>query len=449
MTAQARRTLIVGAGATGLTAGLLLQRGGRNCLIVEKDEAVGGLLRSFVQDEVVFDLGPHVLFLDNPGPAEALAREMLAGREIIRRPFAYAIVAGGREWRFPNHLDVFSYPPAYQREILAALLKRRSGPPPEPIPASLELAEKCGPSLYNLLFRDLFFKKTLLPPDQLHHHWLLRVDRTARNEKEPFVPRGKLAALAGAIRRLRQTYAYPRGGLEVLPRALHEAYQAAGGQTVTGCRDLSLVRQDGRITAATVAGRTVDVNEVVFTAPLATLLDLLGSQAPRPLSVDMRILFLTYDLPGQPPKRPYVYTYHPEPEYVFNRIYYPRSIFRELSPPGREGLCLECNVSEAIARMSDRELIERAAADVERLGLYPRRSLRTQGLVALPKAMPVYGLDYEAVLDRALRDVRAVANLHAVGRQGGSYFCLTPGALSQGQKIAAHLLSGRPAGPGA
>ena len=79
-------------------------------------------------------------------------------------------------------------------------------------------------------------------------------------------------------------------------------------------------------------------------------------------------------------------------------------------------------------------------ADVARLGLYPASALRASRVVTLPSAMPIYPLDYEAKLAAATAPVHQIANLHAVGRQGGFYFCLTPAAASQGLKMADHLL---------
>lgn len=203
---MSQQTVIVGGGVAGLTCAVRLAEAGRPCVVVERQSEVGGLLRSVVLDGVVFDLGPHVLFLDNPGPAEDFLRELLRGHPVIRHPFAFAIAAGGRFWKFPNHFDFLRYPFVYKVEALKAALARRGAPPPEPISAAFELAEKCGPRLYELLFRDLFAKKALLSPQALHHDWLTRVDRTVDNEKEPFAPRGKAKAVLAALRRLRQAY---------------------------------------------------------------------------------------------------------------------------------------------------------------------------------------------------------------------------------------------------
>ncbi len=434
--------VIVGAGAAGLTCAVRLAEAGLPVVVVEREAAVGGLLRSFELDGLVFDLGPHVLFLDHPGPGEAFLRQTLAGQPVIRRPFAFAIAAGGRLWRFPNHFDFLRYPLRYKLEVLRAAAKRRGAPPAEPIPASLELAEKSGPGLYALLFADLFAKKALRPPEALHHHWLARADRTIDNRLEPFARRGKAAAVLAALSRLRQRYTYPAGGLGDVPRLLSARLRRCGGEIITNAADLSLHRQGDRIAAVRTGGREIPVGHLVWTAPLNALNAALGADVPTLPTVTMRLVMLTYARTQRRP-RPYVYTYHPDPALAANRVYYPESIFRELGPADREGLCLEINVaSDGGALPDEARTLEQAVADVRRLGLYPPEALRESLVATLPAAMPVYPLDYAQRLEAAAGPVRGLANAHAVGRQGGFFFCLTPAAVHQGLKMADHLLAG-------
>lgn len=432
--------IIVGAGVAGLVCGVRLAEAGRRCVLLERQPEVGGLLRSFTVDEVVFDLGPHVLFLDARGPGEDFLQELLCDQPVIRRQFAFAVTAGGRNWKFPNHFDFFRYPRKYQIEAVKAALTRRGAPPPEPISAAFELSEKCGPKLYELLFRDLFAKKTLLPPATLHHHWLARVDRTVDNAKEPFVRRGKIETVMAALRRLRQTYTYPEGGLGDVPKLLAKRFETAGGEIRTGVPEIDLLREGDRIAAVVADGQELATSQLVWTAPLNALNAALETDVPELPTIAMRMALLTYHRTARMP-RPFVYTYHPDPDVSANRVYYPESIYRERGPADREGLCLEMNIGIGPDGPTEEESLARAVTDVARLGLYPAEALREARIVTLPAAMPVYPLDYEERLAAATAPVRALVNAHAVGRQGGFYFCLTPGAAAQGLKMAAHLLA--------
>lgn len=60
------KTLIIGAGYTGLAAGLELTNNGQSFTIVEKQAEVGGLSRSFFVGKTLFELGPHIYFDKDP-----------------------------------------------------------------------------------------------------------------------------------------------------------------------------------------------------------------------------------------------------------------------------------------------------------------------------------------------------------------------------------------------
>lgn len=428
--------LVAGAGLAGLCAAVTLAEAGRDCLLLEREERVGGLARSLELDGVTFDYGPHVLF-DEQGPGGRMLLESLAGEPLLTRRFAFAIQAAGRHWAFPNHFDVLSYPWRFQREILAGLLAPRG---PRGQSARDELSAKTGPALYDLLFKGMLRKKTALDGEALHRHWLMRPPRTVHGELEPFRRRSRLATLLGVLARLRRRCVYPARGFGRLPELLLERYARAGGRTVTGCGPIGLERRAGRIRAVSVQGERVAVSHVVWTAPMARLHQALGlDEASAPRAEDVLLVFLTYGC-ARPPRRPFVYVYHPQPDVVFNRSSYPAALFRERGPADREGVCLEITPGATAHAPPVHELARRAVADAQRIGLHPAEALREMETLLLPGALPVYGLDYEARMAEARRGIRAVENLVSVGRQGGWTFCMSPEAARQGIEAARHVL---------
>ena len=82
--------VIVGAGVTGLVTGHLLAEAGADVVIIEKLEDIGGLARSFVYDDYVFDCGPHRFHTANPNVSNYLNR-------VIERHTTY----------FPRKSEVF------------------------------------------------------------------------------------------------------------------------------------------------------------------------------------------------------------------------------------------------------------------------------------------------------------------------------------------------------
>ncbi|GAB7081715.1 protoporphyrinogen/coproporphyrinogen oxidase [Megalodesulfovibrio paquesii] len=439
------RVVIVGAGLAGLACGVALARSGVPSVLLEREAGPGGLCRSFVLDEVVFDYGPHVFFEDPGDEGARLARETLAHADCLTRPFAFAIHApampgtqSGRFYAFPNHRDVFRYPWRYKTGILKGLLGAKPALRGEPS-ARDELVAKGGECFYEELFRQFLSKKTVRDPGELHVHWLARVERSARQELEPPPRVGHAARVVGALRRLKRPYFYPRAGFQAFTDLLFREYQAMGGWAVFGCGPLTVHTAHSRVTKVTARGIDYDVSQLVWTAPLNTLNRLLDAGVPTLPALDMALVCLTFATEA-PPERPFVYVYHPDPRMACNRTYYPHSIFRELSPPGREGVCFEYTMTPELATMDDKALVRTALEDSHLADLYDASSLRASRVVRLPQALPVYPLDYQHQLQQALGPSRALSNCLTVGRQGGFLFCMTPTAASQGLKAARAVL---------
>ncbi|HVX61348.1 MAG TPA: FAD-dependent oxidoreductase [Pirellulales bacterium] len=69
-------TVVVGAGAAGLTAAACLVRAGRKVTVLEKSRVCGGRARTRNQDGFQFNVGPHALYLNGAG------RQILAELQI-------------------------------------------------------------------------------------------------------------------------------------------------------------------------------------------------------------------------------------------------------------------------------------------------------------------------------------------------------------------------------
>ncbi len=69
-------TVVVGAGAAGLTAAAFLVRTGQKVTVLEKSRACGGRAQTRNQDGFQFNVGPHALYLNGAG------RQILAELQI-------------------------------------------------------------------------------------------------------------------------------------------------------------------------------------------------------------------------------------------------------------------------------------------------------------------------------------------------------------------------------
>ena len=74
--------VIIGGGLSGLTTAYDLERVGVDCLVVEKEKRLGGLISTEVSDGFVMDLGPDAFLAQKPW-ATALCNELGIGSDII------------------------------------------------------------------------------------------------------------------------------------------------------------------------------------------------------------------------------------------------------------------------------------------------------------------------------------------------------------------------------
>ena len=65
-------TIIIGAGFSGLLSALALSREGKNVLVIEKDDIIGGVCRSYSVDGYTVDTGPHIITRMDSGPLKSL-----------------------------------------------------------------------------------------------------------------------------------------------------------------------------------------------------------------------------------------------------------------------------------------------------------------------------------------------------------------------------------------
>ena len=210
----------------------------------------------------------------------------------------------------------------------------------------------------------------------------MRTDRDIENRKE--IPK--------KARRLKSWY-YPVKGFETIPQKLWKNIVLwVVKQSVTVALYLLRKRKSYRKRKSRRKG--IFVKNVIWTASINELNNLLGANIPPVKYLDTLIICLTYNRKERVP-RPFIYTYHPQEDLIFNRIYYPDHIYGKKNLPDREGICLELNDFAHLQNISDNEIIERAVNDVEKLGLFRKSELRHQHHFWLKECMPVYELDYE------------------------------------------------------
>lgn len=436
-----RVNVIVGAGLTGLSTAYHLAKNGEPCVILEKNHEIGGMCRSIILDDIVFDLGPHFFFYNPDFEAEKLMKSLLKDERIVEKKFRFSIQKKRKDWKFPLGIkEMILFPKEYKLRLLSQLISKKKAN--DKISARDEMIEKLGEYYYQEVIAPMLQCKTLLSGRHIHRDWLTRVDRDVHNAKEPFQAIPPIKHILLTLRRVffPETYQYPAGGYSLFPQRLWERYQDLGGETVLDCGRLAFIREDDRIQKVITKDLALSVKNVIWTGSINDLNSVLGAHVPRMDYVKVIIVLLTFHQ-NKSIHRPFGYTYYPDKNLIFNRFYYPSSIFGGYG--NKEGICFELNYLNELDDMSDSQIIDKTVRDADKVDLLQAEQLREAKVIRIEECIPVYDLDYENRMKQSFSEVHKINNLYSIGRLGGYYFCMSPAAVSQGIKMAKYILNNK------
>jgi phytoene dehydrogenase-like protein len=273
---------ILGAGLSGLAAGIRVAHFGRRVCIFERHNAPGGLNGFYSIAGRKFDVGLHAVTNfpregARPGPLVRLLRQLRIRREELalcpQRQSRIAFGPRGEEsLRFTNDFEVFEsevarrFPGQIDGFRRLAQLVRGTVYSTDAPPVSAR-------SVVRRHVSDPLLEEMLLCP--------LLMYGSARENDMDF---GQFALLFEAV--LLEGFARPLDGVRPILRVLLERYRAAGGERRMKCGVRSLVAREGRVAALVLdSGEEITADHVLSSigAPeTAALIPNPRSPAPMP-----------------------------------------------------------------------------------------------------------------------------------------------------------------------
>ncbi len=275
--------IIVGGGASGLTAAAYLSRAGRTVLLLEKEDQLGGLVNSFNRDGFIFDGGLRAF--DSAGVLlpmlNKLGLEMDLVKNIISIGIENQVIRVESDQNLAEYEQLLKelYPESCA-EIAAIIADMRR------MMHFLDIQY----GIDNPLFLDFkedrdYFLKKVFP-------WMFKFVLTApkiaaRNKPvvsylRQFTQNQKLidiiaqhfftatpAYFALSYFSLYQDYYFPQGGTGVFARALTELIEEQGGELKANTKVTAIDPE--RKTLSTAGGETVSYHQMLWTADQKTL----------------------------------------------------------------------------------------------------------------------------------------------------------------------------------
>jgi protoporphyrinogen oxidase len=426
------RTAIIGAGPAGLTAALELGKLGRDAVVFEADDTVGGISRSVEFEGCRMDIGGHRFFTKVP-EVEALWREILDDDLLVRE----------RMSRIYYRRKFFDYPlkplnalrglgVLESVRVVASYLHSQLFPIADERTFDAWVSNRFGRRLFNIFFETYTEKVWGMPCSEISSTWAAQRIKNLdlmTALKNAFLRDGTRSG--EVVTSLIERFLYPRLGPGMMWERCRDLAAECGVETRLESAVVGIHHHGGRVHAVEVEGpdgvrRKEVCGSVISSMPIGSLVEAMKPPAPDAVRAaadglryrDFLIVGIIVDREELFPDN-WIYVHSPDVR--VGRV----QSFKNWSPemvsdPDRSFVGLEyfVNRGDDLWRMPDDELLRLGAAEAEILGLFRADEVVSGIVVRMPRAYPVYDDSYEGHLDVMRRWLDGFDNLHTVGRNG-------------------------------
>jgi len=428
--------VVIGAGPAGLTAAYQLSKAGRDTLVVEADEVVGGISRTVERDGWRFDIGGH-RFFTKVQPVEDLWHEILPAGDFLLRPRMSRIYYDGKFYDYPikplKALRNLGLAEAVRCALSFA--KVRVAPPKDQSTLEGYIVADYGRRLYEHFFKTYNEKVWGVSPSEISADFGAQRIKGMSLFTAVWEPvRARLAGgrkdRAKQVTSLIEEFQYPKLGPGMMWETCRDLVEKAGVEVLLRSPVVGIERGPRGAVAVAFehAGQRarVETDHVVSSMPFSALARAMDPPPPAEVLAAADALhyrdFLTVAL-VVPEERgfPDNWIYIHSPKVKVGRI----QNFGAWSPfmvrPGTTCLGMEYFVFEGddMWARDDDDLVALATDELHAIGLVDASQVQRGYVVRMPKAYPVYDDTYRAAVETLRHWLAAeVPNVHPVGRNG-------------------------------
>jgi len=446
MPAMSKQVTILGGGLAGMSCAVACARAGAQVMVLEREDQVGGLARSFTREGYTYDLGPHRLLIHTPESVSAFNN--LLGQSLLQKERKSRIFLKGRFFHYPLRVGnaIFSMPPTTTARILSdyAVAKARALVRPHKDESFEDwVVSRFGRTLFNIFFKQYTEKAWGIPSSTISADW-------ASQRISLLSLWDTLVKSLWKRKNQPRTYAsefyYPlNGGIGAITRAMAREVEASGGQVLCNQPVSSIEISDGRLQKIQAGNQSIEPQEVVSTVPLN---DLIGMSSPVPGQVSQaaeslrfRAIVFVYLFVKRSRISDDHWIYLPEERFISNRFSESVNFSTKNAPMGKTVLCAEitCDVGDAIWNTSDDVLAERVVKDLLGLGFTELDHSEIQAVTThrVREAYPIYDIGYQQRLKTVLDFGEALTNFNAIGRSALFRYNNMDHSVAMGEEAAA------------
>jgi protoporphyrinogen oxidase len=429
MTELRVRTLIVGAGVTGLaTAAALSERSDDDYLVIEADREIGGWCKTIKRDGFVWDYSGHFFHFKHPEIEQWLRDRMPAQRVRVVEKKSF-ISYKGRLVDFPFQKNIHQLPQDDFIDCLHDLYFARSSD----VKRAESAPERNFKEMLYARFGKSICEKFLVPyNEKLYACDLATLDSGAMGR---FFPHADLTDVVANMKRpdnssYNATFTYPEGGAIEYVRALESAVRRDGISL-----EESLLSVDVERRIARTSRREIRYEHLVSSAPFNRLASICGvDHDPSTWAWNKVLVFnLGFDKKGQSGVH---WAYYPARDTAFYRVGWYDNIF----DADRLSLYVEIGFPRDAAIDASRvgQLRDRVLADLKREGVVTDQRLVAEHSVVMDPA-------YVHITGRSIAEQARLAawlaerGIRSVGRYGRWTYCSIEDNIVEARTLVAGM----------
>jgi len=423
------KTVIIGAGLTGLSAAYHLEKKGfTDYILFEKEPTIGGLCRSVQQDGFTFDYTGHLLHTNDTYFRSLL--EEIVGLEnfnaIQRRSF---IFSQNKYTRYPYQINLYGLPTQTIADCIEGFIKRPHSKNP-----------KTFRQWVYSNFGTGFAKHFFLPyQTKIFAH---NINQISASWTGRFVPQTSLTQIIeGALHDntkpigYNANFLYPKtGGIASWVHTF--AQQIKKPIHTNHCvQTINLKNKTVHFTN----GHIEQFEHLITTIPLDTLINCIEETSSTTLKYARKHLLcnsvVNFNL-GIRNKNisDKHWIYFPEKQYPFYRIGFPHNFSDHMAPAGSSSLYGEfAHIGKSSAWIN--RTLKHARAATSKILAIEQADIATECIIHIPHAYVIYDFWREKHLPRLLDTLKNYA-IHSVGRYGEWKYASMQEAVLDGKKIA-------------
>ncbi len=435
--------LVVGAGVAGLSFAHSVLGEGRSAVIVERNDHVGGLARSFRYGDFFFDVGPKRFHTEDQEVLDFLHSVLDGDYIVVGRSSAVHLF--GRYFPWPlDHRALYRLP--FKVMVSSGFDLLRRSQPKDENSFTEYTRSRYGDTLYRLFFKPYTEKFLQIPCEDVHVDWAKTginravIDKRVKSETLFDLVRSVLLPTPVDTKFLYPSY----GGFGTFSEKLADQVRERGGEILLENTVRAIDTDGGKVVSVELAdGRRLRPGHLVWSGNLKALARLVGQEPPplRYLSTVLYNMEIDSDVLQQEQ-----WIYFGGQDTVLSRVSITNEMADYMAPKGKSGLCVEVTGFEGKGHWENPDaLIPEIQSDLVRLKLVRAASdFAGVHVERVRDTYPIYDLDYKSSFAKAAGMVKPFENLKLLGRTGAYWYNNSDHSLKMALNMARHLLKGTP-----